>query len=160
MRTIFASLLLLPLAACGGDDDSSGDPDGGIDAPGTQPRDKVGRVEILEERWVFPDDSGPMENLSGRVYARFFQGREPQFHRETLRGGDCVLLTHELVSCTPACTTGLCVDTNVCEPFATYVWPAACRSRASPPRSRSSRATTTTTSTSRCPTTCSATTPR
>jgi len=38
-----------------------------------------------------------------------------------MRAGDCVLRTSDVASCTPACTTGLCIATDVCEPFPTYV---------------------------------------
>lgn len=123
MRPVFlrSLLFLLPLAACGGDDGSSGDPDSGVDAPDGTTRERVGRIEVLEDHWVFTADAGGGESRSARVDARFYQGREPSFHREAARAGDCVLRTHEVASCTPACTTGLCVDTNVCEPWATYV---------------------------------------
>jgi hypothetical protein len=70
---------------------------------------------------VFPASEGGGESVTARVDARFFQGREPQFHREAMRSGDCALRTFENASCTPACTDGLCVETNVCEPWPTFV---------------------------------------
>lgn len=118
MRSHLLCFILLAAAACGGDD-VSGDPDGGIDAPDGVTRERVGVIEVNEDHWVFPRDKG--ESRTGRVEARFYQGREPAFHREAMRSGDCVLRRHENASCTPACTTGLCVATDVCEPFPTYV---------------------------------------
>src|SRR5690606_1022291 len=71
--------------------------------------------------WVGPEDAGGGEWLSGQIAVRFFDGREPSFHREAMRAGDCVLRTFAIASCTPACTNGLCVDTDVCEPYPAYV---------------------------------------
>ncbi len=122
MRT---PIILAALAACGGssgDDDSSGNPDAPpIDAPGSSARERTGYIEIVEDVWRFPDDQGGDTYTSARVDARFFDGSEPQFHREALREGACVLRTFAIASCDPACTAGLCIDTNVCEPWPTYV---------------------------------------
>jgi hypothetical protein len=118
------ALVCLPLvnASCGGDD-APADPDAStaIDAPGTTPRARVGFVDISEDRWRYPDDAGGGESLTARIDARFFDGTEPQFHHETMRAGDCVLRNYTFASCDPVCTTGFCVETNVCAPFPTYV---------------------------------------
>ncbi|MBE7454744.1 MAG: hypothetical protein HS111_39520 [Kofleriaceae bacterium] len=118
-----AALGVLALAACGGGDggdpDAPGAGDAGPDGGGA--RDRVGVIEVIEDRWVFPADSGGGESRTGQVRARFFQGREPRFHREVMRAGACALRTHEVVQCTPACTDGLCVGDDVCEPWPTYV---------------------------------------
>jgi hypothetical protein len=115
----FAWLLLL--AACG-DDDSSGNPDAPpIDAPDGVPRERAGHVELTEDLWVFTEDAGGDMYRNARLDARFYDGREPQFHREVMRGGDCALRTFTLASCAPACTDALCIDTNVCESWPTYV---------------------------------------
>src|SRR5690349_16580586 len=115
--------VLVAVAGCGGDSNSN-DPDATPQdgAPDSSiVRERSGTVEVFEDRWVLTADAGGGENLTGQIGARFYDGREPQYHREAMRAGDCVLKTNTNASCTPACTTGLCVDTNVCEPFATYV---------------------------------------
>lgn len=117
------SLSLAALAACGG---ASSDPGPDAITPDGSPdssivRERSGTVEVTEDRWVYTADAGGGESLTGQVAARFYDGREPSFHREVMRAGDCTLRTHTIASCTPACTDGLCVDTNVCEPFPTYV---------------------------------------
>jgi hypothetical protein len=122
MRSI-AFLPIVVAGACGGDAGSS-DPDATTldGAPDSSiARERSGTIEVTEDRWVYTEDGGGGESLSGQIGARFYDGREPSYHREAMRAGECVLKTHQSASCTPACTTGLCVDTNVCEPFPTYV---------------------------------------
>lgn len=120
----FAYFVSVLLVACGGDDSGSGDPDATTldGAPDSSVvRERSGSVVVTEDRWAHTADAGGGETLSGQVSARFYDGREPAYHREAMRSGDCVLQTYTNASCTPACTTGLCVDTNVCEPFPEYV---------------------------------------
>jgi len=113
-------LLLAMLVACG-DDDSAGGPDAPpIDAPEGQPRARAGYIEVLEDVWRFPDDQGGDTYTSARVDARFFDGDEPQFHREVMREGACALRTFTLAQCTQPCN-GVCVETDVCQPWPTYV---------------------------------------
>lgn len=116
--------VLVVVAGCGGDDSGNNDPDATPQdgAPDSSVvRERAGTIEVFEDRWLHTADAGGGETLSGQIGARFYDGREPQYHREMMRAGDCALKTYQNASCTPACTTGLCVDTNVCEPFATYV---------------------------------------
>lgn len=116
-----AFMILAALAACGGDDSSGGPDAPPIDAPGGVARERTGYIEVLEDVWRFPDDQGGDTYTSARVDARFFDGREPRFHREVMREGACTLRTFALASCDPACADGLCVETDVCEPWPTYV---------------------------------------
>ncbi len=124
MRPLPLPFCLFLLAACGGDPSSDPDaPGSGIDAApdGGMVRDRTGTVEVTEDHWVFTADAGGGESRTAQVGARFFDGREPQFHRETMRAGDCALRTFTQASCTPACTDGLCVEADVCEGFPEYV---------------------------------------
>ncbi len=124
LRLRLLSLSLLTFTACDGDA-SSGGPDapGGGDAglDGGVARERAGSIEVTEDRWVYTPEAGGGDSRTATVNARFYQGREPRFHRELARAGDCTLRTYEPASCAPACTDGLCVDSNVCEPWATYV---------------------------------------
>jgi hypothetical protein len=116
----FVTILIV---SCGGDAGSSepdatpldGAPDSSV------VRERSGSIDVTEDRWLHTEDGGGGETLTSTVGARFYDGREPSYHREAMRWGDCVLKRYPNVSCTPACTTGLCVETNVCEPFPTYV---------------------------------------
>ncbi|HUQ04620.1 MAG TPA: hypothetical protein VM261_19100 [Kofleriaceae bacterium] len=123
LRFAFLASLSGALLSCGGDSGSN-DPDA-ITLDGSPDsstvRERSGSVEVTEDRWVHTADAGGGETQSGQIGARFYDGREPSYHREAMRSGDCALKTYENASCTPACTTGVCVDTNVCEPFPTYV---------------------------------------
>ncbi|MBA3458418.1 MAG: hypothetical protein H0T46_00535 [Deltaproteobacteria bacterium] len=101
------SLFMLLLAACG--DGAAVGPDASPDGPPGVERPVVGGIEILESRFTFG-------GAGSRVAARFYNGHPPRWHRETMRAGGCVLRLHTPSSCTPACTSGLCVD-GVCEAF-------------------------------------------
>jgi hypothetical protein len=117
MRTSPGFLLVL-LCACGGG--SSGGPDGGNDDPdaGTGPaRERIGVVEVLEDLWTSVDG----QYRWSTVGARFYDGRPPAFHRETMAAGACTMREYTPSLCTPECTNGLCVDTDVCEPWPTLV---------------------------------------
>ena len=112
----------LVLAACGGG--SSGGADAGDDPDaGTGPgRERIGAIEIVEDRMVYPDEGGPgPEYRWSNVTARFYDGRPPAFHRVELEEGACTLRRYTPSSCNPACVDGLCVDENVCEPWPTQV---------------------------------------
>lgn len=113
--TLGLGLLTTLLAACG--DAGGGARDGGTD--GGQPREVVGTIDVAEQRYVYVDTGPPMESLSAAVRATFFDGRPPRWHREVARAGACVLWRYTPSLCEPACTDGLCVEADVCEP-----WPA------------------------------------
>jgi hypothetical protein len=116
-------LLAAAIAGCGGGgaDDPDASPGGDAGVDGGVTRDRAGTIEVLEDRWVHTQDAGGGESRTGQVSARFFQGREPSYHREVMRDGDCSLSTFDNASCTPACTGGLCVAPDVCEPWPTFV---------------------------------------
>lgn len=112
---------LSAIAACGSDggavDAGAGDapdPDGGTG------RELIGSIRLFEERLVYDDAGTPRESRYGTAQAYYYVGRPPRWHREVARAGDCVLLRYTPALCTPECTAGLCVDTDVCEPFATF----------------------------------------
>ncbi len=110
--------VLLLIAACGGDDAVA--PDAGIGPDADPGRASLGTIRVTEQRSVYDDGSGtPATYRSSGVQASFYVGGSPQFHREAMRAGGCVLQTYAPASCTPACNLGYCVDTNVCEPFGT-----------------------------------------
>lgn len=111
-------LPLLLLAACGGDDAPADDGLDAGDAPDADTsRAVVGSIELVEDHSVFDST----DYRSSGVVARFFDGEAPRFHREAMRSGACTLATYTPSLCTPACTDGLCVETNVCEPWPTLV---------------------------------------
>jgi hypothetical protein len=111
------------LIGCGGGDDGGPDgggvPDGGAevdatpgpDGSGPPPGDPRGEIRVTESRHPWGSASA--------VQARFYQTREARFHRQTMAEGDCVLFEFEQAFCDPPCN-GICVETNVCEP-----WPVA-----------------------------------
>jgi hypothetical protein len=122
-----STILVVLLCACGGG--SSGD-DTDSDAGGDDPdantgpaRERIGVVEVVEDLYVSPGEGSdpPSEYRWSNVTARFYDGRPPAFHRETMAAGACTMRVYTPSSCTPACTDGLCVDTNVCEPWPTPV---------------------------------------
>jgi len=119
MRTLPTLLFLFTVVGCGGDDDAAG-PDAG-DAPDADPgRAHAGSIRVIEQRSVYDDGGGtPTTYRSSATQASFHVGGAPRFHREAMRDGACVLHTYTPSSCTPACTDGLCVDTDVCEPWGT-----------------------------------------
>lgn len=108
---------LIALAACG---DDPGVP---VDAPSEDapdagtPRARIGWVDIYEDRFLYEDGTGPMESRRSQVTAQFFQGRPPSFHHQTMAAGACVLREYTPSLCDPACTDGLCVQPDVCEPW-------------------------------------------
>ncbi len=110
------ALTLALLAACG--DDGGGAPrDAAVDAPAGTPREVVGTIAVSEQRYVYVDTGPPMETMSAAVRASFYDGRPPRWHREVARAGACVLWRYTPSLCEPACTDGLCVATDVCEPW-------------------------------------------
>jgi hypothetical protein len=109
-------LVLVSCAACG-DAANTGDVDAAMpDAPPGVVRPVIGGVDVVEAVWLYPNG----ETASGEVSARFYDGHPPRFHREAMRSGACVLRRHMTSSCTPACTTGLCVE-GTCEPWPSLV---------------------------------------
>ncbi len=124
---LLAPLPILLLAAGGGDPSSDDTVDArpGADT-GTGPdadtsRTLIGSIDVIEQLSTYDDGSGPVEYRSARIGAAFYDGGAPRFHREAMRAGACTLSTYTPSSCTPACTDGLCVETNVCEPWPTLV---------------------------------------
>lgn len=111
--------LLVVLVACGGG--SSGGPDAAPDGPPGSGRDRVGLIDIFEDRTMYDDLGTPVENRWSWWTARFMAGREPQFHRQTMAIGACTMREYIPSSCDPVCVDALCVDTNVCEPWGTFV---------------------------------------
>ncbi len=106
------------LAACGDDGGDTSPVDAGPDAPPGAAREVIGLVDVHEQRYVLSDP--PQDYPSGLVRAVFYDGRPARWHREVMRSGACVLKRYTPALCQPACADGLCVDTNVCEP-----WPRA-----------------------------------
>lgn len=92
--------------------DASGD--GGV--PGLR-----GTIRITEHRLTTDDGSGtPVDTTYAWAGAAYYSARPPVFHQEVMREGACVLRRYQPSQCTPACTDGLCVATDVCEPWPTY----------------------------------------
>ena len=118
-RLSLTALLTFALAACGGDDGAA-PVDGGLDAPPGSAREVIGTIDVHEQRYLWLDDGTPMESASANVRAAFYDGHPPSFHREVARAGACVLRRYTPASCEPFCD-GICVDTNVCEPWPTLV---------------------------------------
>jgi hypothetical protein len=108
------------LAACGGGDDTGGNPDAPAGTPdaAVDPAAVVGGIQILEERALSGDP--PQEYRAGRIHVRFYDPAPPNFHRVTVTEGACTLRRYVPANCDPACTDGLCVGDNECEP-----WPGA-----------------------------------
>jgi hypothetical protein len=121
--TQLALVLVVVFAACGGGSSSFPDagpiPDAGVDA--ANPRDVIGTVTVVEDRSYQDDGTGPVEYRQSGVSAQLYQDRAPSFHRVAMTGGSCLLRRYTPSSCTPACTDGLCVETDVCEPWPTLV---------------------------------------
>ncbi|HVV86857.1 MAG TPA: hypothetical protein VHE35_27655 [Kofleriaceae bacterium] len=120
--TIAAIAMGAALAACGGDDGGAAPPaDGGVDAPGGTAREVIGSIEVYEENHVWVEDGPPMSNRSASVRASFYDGQPPSFHHEVARVGACVLRRYTPSLCDPPCSNGLCVATDVCEPWPSLV---------------------------------------
>jgi hypothetical protein len=113
-------LIWLPfVVACGSDPGTPGiDAAPNIDA--STGREVIGTIHLYEERMVYDDAGTPRENRWVQGWAYYYVGRPPRWHEEVARAGECVLLRYTPSLCTPECTTGLCVETDVCEPFPTY----------------------------------------
>ncbi len=120
VATAALAALALALAACG-DDGGAAPPDAAIDAPPGQAREVIGGIDIAEQRHLYVDEGAPAESRSASVRAAFYDGRPPRWHREVMRAGACVLKRYTPSLCEPACTTGLCVEPDVCEPFPSLV---------------------------------------
>lgn len=117
LALVLASALL---PACG-DDGGTGTPlDAGPDAPPGTAREVLGTIDVIEGTYLQPD-APPQEHAFATVHGVFWSGRPARWHREVARAGDCVLRRYTPSLCEPACSTGLCVDTNVCEPWPTAV---------------------------------------
>lgn len=118
--------LLGVLAACGSDGSAA---DAGADAcicdalnlpDGGSGREVVGTIRLLEERTVYDNNGTPRENRYATAQAYYVVDRPPRWHRDVARAGDCVLRRYTPSLCTPECTNGLCVETDVCEPFTQF----------------------------------------
>ena len=117
VRSSWQTCALLALAMTGCGDDGAGTVvvDGGIDGAHEAAREVIGTIDVYEQRYVYIDEGPPQENLWSNVRAAFHDGGAPRWHREVARAGACVLKRYTPSSCEPACTDGLCVETNVCE---------------------------------------------
>ena len=108
------------MAACGGDDGSNSNPDGGIvpDA-GAAPRFAAPPrfdFQISESR----NSDGESELYDGSsVIGTAFEQDPTLFQSEAMRSGECRLLSFTPANCTPFCD-GICASENVCEPFPTF----------------------------------------
>lgn len=118
-RTITTLCLPLGLLAACSDDAGTDPTDGGVDSPDPG-GELLGTTTLLEVHNIYDDGGTPRDDRYGNASGFYVAGRMPRWHREVARAGDCVLLRHTPSLCTPACTDGLCVDTNVCEPFTTF----------------------------------------
>jgi hypothetical protein len=116
----FTLAVAVALLACGGDDGGSNPLDAGPDAPPGPAREVIGTIDVREQRYLSIEDGTPMEWSSGQARAAFYDGRPPRWHREVARAGACTLRKYTPSSCEPFCD-GVCVDTNVCEPWPTLV---------------------------------------
>jgi hypothetical protein len=115
MRLLSSVLCVIGLAACGGG--GGGGDDAGDDAPDADPGpsdpqfdDTANQVIVRESRW----DSS---NARGDVSAVFADGLDGVM-TETMRAGNCRLLTSDAAYCPGPCS-GFCVD-DVCHDFPTY----------------------------------------
>jgi len=119
-----AILSLLLATACGGNAGDGGADsavtDGGAlpDAPGAD--DKRGEIQVLEGRGYYDDGSGPVEYTRATVQGMLYQGHQPRWHHVEQQAGACTLWRFTTAQCDPFCD-GICVDTDVCEPWPTYV---------------------------------------
>jgi hypothetical protein len=125
MRTM--TLMTLVLAAAGGCGGGSSDTpdappyvDAAPDASGA-PRERIGWVDVYEDRATSDYGSGPETYLTSQVTAQFYLGHPGDFHRQTTTVGACTLRRYTPSSCDPACPTGLCVEPDVCEEWPTLV---------------------------------------
>jgi hypothetical protein len=111
------------LPACGGHDDPGGKAivDGGPTADAPPAAAKRGEIQVLETRHYFVDvDDKVTEFKSGLVQGRLLKGREPRWHELESQQGACTLWRFKPASCDQFCD-GVCLGTNQCEPWPTYV---------------------------------------
>lgn len=115
------ALALLGAAACSDGGGGGGAVDAGGDAPdGVAMPMLRGSIRVLEETLVYDDGGTPRVQRYGTAGAAFVTGRLPRWHQEVMRSNDCVLRRYVPSLCEPACDDGLCIATDVCEPFPTY----------------------------------------
>jgi hypothetical protein len=82
----------------------------------------IGNVDVLEDRGVYDDGTGNyIVSRRSTVFGQLFRDRPARFHREVMRSGACWLRTYTPSQCNPPCTDGLCVETDVCEPWPTRI---------------------------------------
>ena len=118
--TFRAAAFALILAACGGDDDGAGDPDGGPRADGAGGGDRVtdyvpnraGAIELVEDTTI-----GTM------TYARLWNVSDVPAATLLASEGACEIWTHPLAgaSCDPPCTDGYCTATDTCVAYPMHV---------------------------------------
>ncbi len=122
MQLALGAAIGLAVAACG--DDGQTDVDGAPVADAAPVIDgnpdplftrTAGTISVLESEYRSEEE----DFRYSRVSAFFAAAPPPLYHTETMRVGSCRLLEFEPASCEPFCD-GICVDTNVCEPFPTY----------------------------------------
>ncbi len=114
--TIMVSLALA-LAACG--DGAAALPDAGphVDA-GPEPTSR-GEFSVVEA--VDVGFNGSPTHEYGSVGGFVRSGASPVWQHEVMNDGTCRLLLFEPAECNPYCEQGVCVATNHCEPFPSYL---------------------------------------
>lgn len=110
-----AALLAMACTGGGAEQPDAGPPrDAGDPAPIFET--SRGTFRVIEGVHISEEEGPrPYGRLSGAIGAE-----EPvSFHTETMREGNCRLLTFQVAQCDPYCD-GICVDTNECVPWPTY----------------------------------------
>jgi hypothetical protein len=116
-----ALAVALAVAACGGGGTGSGgdwtSSSGGSSSSGATGASAFGTLRLS----VVPPASGSAgsTSLSGKLYDGAYP--EATVWTRVASAGDCTLYAPATPLCTPACTTGACVATNLCQPYPTTI---------------------------------------
>ncbi len=120
LASVLTSTTALFAIACSGGG-SSDSPDAGPprDAGNPDPIFETSRGTIRVAEGVYvSEEEGPRP--FGRLSGAIATAAPVSFHTETMREGNCRLLTFQVAQCDPYCD-GICVDTDECVPWPTYV---------------------------------------